>query len=162
MYRNTMAGARPYTPLFMALTGSFAELPRDGFGADHAGAFFATRLIDANPAGHCREAFILVESPAPGAVIKSPLSIRGRARGTWFFEGDFPVVLEDTNGNIVANGFVTAQGDWMTKEFVPFAGTLSFAGHDQTDRGSLVFKKDNPSDQRELDDAMAIPVFFQD
>jgi hypothetical protein len=161
-YRNTMTDARPYTPLFMVLTGSFAKPPRDGFGADYAGGIFVTGLIEADPAGHCRKEFIGVESPAPGAVIESPLTIRGRARGTWFFEGDFPVVLEDVHGNIVANGFVTAQGEWMTKEFVPFTAMLSFAKPEQGGRGSLIFKKDNPSEQRELDDEMAIPVFFQE
>jgi hypothetical protein len=161
-YRNTMTDARPYAQLFMVLTGSFAKPPRDGFGADYADGFFATALIDADPAGHCRREFIAVESPAPGAEIESPLSIRGRARGSWFFEGDFPVVLEDANDNIVATGFVTAQGEWMTKEFVPFTGTLSFTKPEQGGRGSLIFKKDNPSDRRELDDATAIPVFFQE
>ncbi len=50
----------------------------------------------------------------------------------------------------------------MTKNFVPFTETLSFLKPEQGERGALVFKKDNPSDRRELDDAMAIPVFFQD
>jgi hypothetical protein len=49
----------------------------------------------------------------------------------------------------------------MTKEFVPFEGILKFklpatAGH----RGILVFKKDNPTDRPELDDAMELPVSF--
>jgi len=161
-YRNMMADARPYTPLFMVLTGNFGDPPSDGFGAEYAHAFVATGLIKANSADHCRKDFIVVESPAPGAVIESPLSIRGRARGNWFFEGDFPIVLEDRQGNVVANGFVVAQGKWMTKEFVPFSGTLSFTRPDQGDRGALILKKDNPSENRELDDAMEIPVFFQE
>jgi len=69
-------------------------------------------------------------------------------------------VLEDADGNVVANSFVTAQGDWMTKEFVPFAGKLSFTKPDQGGRGTLIFKKDNPTDRPDLDDATAIPVFF--
>jgi hypothetical protein len=161
-YRTTMENALPYTPLFMVLTGSFMEPPSDGFGTDYEGAFFATGLIDADATGHCRKEFIAVESPAPGTVIESPLSIRGRARGTWFFEGDFPIILEDKNGDVVANGFMVAQGEWMTKEFVPFIGTLSFTRLTQGGRGSLVFKKDNPSDRQELDDEMSIPVFFQE
>jgi hypothetical protein len=160
-YRNTMADALPYAPLFMRLTGSFVRPPRVGFGVDYAGGFFATGLVEVKPTGHCREDFIAVESPVAGEIIESPLSINGRARGSWFFEGDFPIVLEDAHGNVLANGFVTAQGEWMTQEFVPFTGSLSFTGPRQGERGSLIFKKDNPSDKPELDDAMKIPVFFK-
>jgi hypothetical protein len=159
-YRNTMTDARSYTPLFMVLTGSFVAPPRDGFGSEYAAAFFATGLIDSKAGRHCREAFIVVESPAPGAVIASPLSLRGRARGIWFFEGDFPVVLEDQNGNEVATGFVTAKDAWMTEDFVPFSGTLTFTRPGEGDRGTLIFSKDNPTDRPELDDSTAIPVFF--
>lgn len=160
-YRDTMSGKQPYTPLFMEVTGSAVAPPRDGFGADHAAGFFATGLIATKRTGHCREELIVVESPAPGAAIKSPLSIRGRARGTWFFEGDFPIVLEDADGNVVATSFATALGEWMTNEFVPFAAELSFKRPDESSRGTLVFKKDNPTDQPELDNAAAIPVFFR-
>ena len=162
IYRSTMANARPYTPMFVVLTGSKVAPPGDGFGADYRGAFFATGLVDATAAGHCRMESIVVEAPAPGAVISSPLLIRGRARGSWFFEGDFPVVLEDSRGQILATGYVTAQGEWMTKDFVSFTGTLSFIRPDPGDTGSLVFIKDNPSDRPELDDAMSIPVLLRE
>ncbi|MDH3713691.1 MAG: hypothetical protein OET44_07590 [Gammaproteobacteria bacterium] len=72
-YRDAMSGARPYTPLFMAVKGSTMAPPRDGFGADYVAGFFVTGLIAVNRTGHCREEFIVVESPAPGAVIESPL-----------------------------------------------------------------------------------------
>lgn len=159
-YRRTMENAHPYTPLFVVLTGSFMAPPSDGFGADYESVFFANGLIEADTDRHCREEFIDVKAPAAGAVIDSPLSIQGRARGNWFFEGDFPVVLQDAYGNVVASGFVTAQGEWMTKEFVPFTASLSFTKPEKGGRGSLVFKKDNPSEHRELDDEMTIPVFF--
>ena len=157
-YEKTTSGARPYAPLFMALTGRFMDPPHDGFGANYDSAFFATKLIDVKPAGNCRDEFISIEAPTPGAVIESPLLIKGRARGTWFFEGDFPVVLEDVEGNELSRSFVTAEGAWMTKEFVPFTGTLSFTNPVKGLRGRLIFKKDNPTDRPELDDSTAIPV----
>ena len=160
-YRLALPEARPYTPLFMILTGKFAESPRDGFGADYEAAFLAAQLVDAIPEGNCRSDYIVVKSPAPGEPITSPLTIRGRARGTWFFEGDFPILLKDLNGDVIARGFVTAQDNWMTEEFVPFTGTIEFEKPGVGDRGTLVFKKDNPSDRPELDDAMEIPVFFR-
>jgi hypothetical protein len=103
----------------------------------------------------------VVESPEPDAVISSPLKVRGRARGTWFFEGDFPLVLKDHKGRVIAQGFVTARGEWMTKEFVPFEGTLTFEKPAAGGRGILVFKKDNPSDRPELDDSVELPVYFE-
>ena len=157
-YEKTMSGTRPYAPLFMVVSGSFMDPPRDGFGADYDSAFFATKLIDVEPAGNCRDEFISIEVPTPGVVIESPLLINGRARGTWFFEGDFPVVLEDVEGHELSRSFVTAQGAWMTKEFVPFTGTLSFTNPVKDLRGRLIFRKDNPTDRPELDDSTAIPV----
>jgi hypothetical protein len=49
----------------------------------------------------------------------------------------------------------------MTSEFVPVTGTLSFAKPTQGGMGWLMFKMDNPSAKRELDDEMSIPVFFE-
>ena len=45
---------------------------------------------------------IKVTEPTPNQVISSPLSISGQARGTWYFEASFPVVLEDANGKVLA------------------------------------------------------------
>ena len=159
-YQKALPGAKPYTPLFMSLSGNFKVPPPDGFGADFGAAFYATRLVQVLLAGNCRREFIVVESPKPGAVIRSPLKVRGRARGTWFFEGDFPLILKDQKGRVIAQGYVTARGEWMTKNFVPFDGTLTFEKPATGDRGILVFKKDNPSDRPELDDALELPVHF--
>lgn len=157
-YEKTLSGTRPYAPLFMVLRGAFMDTPQDGFGAAYDSAFFATELIDARPAANCREEFISIESPLPGAVIESPLLIKGRARGNWFFEGDFLVALEDAEGNELSRSFATAQGEWMTEDFVSFTGTLSFNSPGKGARVRLVLRKDNPADRAELDDFTAIPV----
>jgi len=159
-YQKALPGAKPYTPLFMSLAGNIEGPPSDGFGADYSAAFFATRLVQVLPAGNCRQDFIVVESPRPGDVIRSPLKIRGQARGTWFFEGDFPLILKDLKGRIIARGYATARGEWMTEKFVPFEGTLTFEKPATGERGILVFKKDNPADRPELDDAMELSVNF--
>ena len=161
-YRLSLPKAKPYIPLFMSLAGHTAQAPTDGFGADYSVAFYATRLVEVQPAGNCRQEFIVVEAPRAGTVINSPLKIRGRARGTWFFEGDFPLILKDMNGRVITRGYVTARGEWMTEKFVPFEGTITFKKPATADRGILVFKKDNPSDRSELDDEMALPVFFSE
>jgi len=159
-YSNAFSREKPYTPLFMSLAGHIAPAPPDSFGADYRAGFYATRLVQVRPAGNCRDEFIVVASPKPGDVIRSPLRIRGQARGTWFFEGDFPLILKDSQGRIIAQGYVTARGEWMTKEFVPFEGTLKFKVPAGGGRGTLVFKKDNPTDRPELDDEMELPVLF--
>jgi hypothetical protein len=102
-----------------------------------------------------------VDAPYPGELITSPIRVWGRARGTWFFERDFPIVLKDANGEIIAEGFVTAKDEWMTEKFVPFEGTLAFEKPKTVDRGTLTFEKDNPTDLPENDDAREIPVLFK-
>ena len=109
---------------------------------------------------------IIVNHPPAGSYIASPLRISGEARGMWFFEGDFPVQLTDWNGEIIAEHFVTADDEWMTEDFVPFSGELDFVSPvtaeypDEMRRGWLILQRDNPSDDRLLDDAVEIPVWF--
>lgn len=98
--------------------------------------------------------------PFPEQKISSPLVIKGKAKGTWFFEGDFPVVLTNWDGLIIAEGHVTAQGEWMTEGFVDFMGELEFTKPDFGDRGSLILQKDNPSGLPENDEAFEITIFF--
>lgn len=161
-YSNLMRGLPVYAPVFVTLEGRAVDPPQDGFGASFGGAVYAERLLDANPAGNCREALITIQTPSAGAIIESPLTIRGRARGSWFFEGDFPIELRDADGNVMARSFVTASSDWMTTDFVDFSGSLTFTNPKRGSRGTLVLVKDNPSDRTELDDSTAIPVFFAD
>lgn len=100
--------------------------------------------------------------PQESQTISSPLNISGEARGTWFFEATFPIVLTDWDGLIIAEGFATAQGDWMTEEFVPFTAELTFTSNTAvSNRGSLILQKSNPSGLTENDDAYEITVFFE-
>ncbi len=160
-YRRILSDPVPYTPLFMTLAGRFAPPPAEGFGADYGRAFLATRLIRVSPRGNCRGDRIVVESPAPGAVVSSPLRVRGHARGTWFFEGDFPLLLQDATGKTLARKYATATGEWMTREFVPFEGTLEF-DPPPGGRGTLILRKNNPTDDPSRDDRVELPVLFRD
>jgi hypothetical protein len=62
-------------------------------------------------------------------------------------------------GQLLGQGIAQAQADWMTEEFVPFTATLEFAAP-KAGKGSLILKKDNPSDLRQYDDELRIPVKF--
>lgn len=104
---------------------------------------------------------IQLTAPLPNEEIFSPLLIKGKARGTWFFEASFPVVLVNWDGLIIAEGYATAQDDWMTEEFVSFEATLEFIKPEYSNRGALILQKDNPSGLPENDNALEIPILFK-
>lgn len=104
---------------------------------------------------------IKVVSPKAGQSITSPLEIKGEARGNWFFEASFPVMLTNWDGLIIAEGVAQAEGEWMTEEFVPFKAMLEFTKPEYGERGTLILKRDNPSGLPEHDAAVEIPVVFK-
>ena len=122
----------------MVLAGKFVEPPHVGFGMDYKGAFTAKQLVGVRLEGNCFNESIVVDSPVSGETIFSPLLVRGRARGTWFFEGDFPLLLKDITGRIIARGFASAKFDWMTSEFVNFEGILEFEKPDSIERAGFM------------------------
>jgi hypothetical protein len=107
-----------------------------------------------------------------GQTISSPLTITGEARGMWFFEASFPVVLTNWDGLIIAEVPAEAVLDpsnpdstWMTEEYVPFSATLTFTtptpGDPAVNRGSLILHKSNASGLPEHDDAYELQVVFE-
>lgn len=103
--------------------------------------------------------FIHLKSPLPNEIIKSPLIIKGEARGLWYFEATFPIKLYDQGNNLIAQTIAQAQGDWMTNDFVPFQAELKFDSG-MAKNGILVLEKDNPSGLPENADQLTIPVIF--
>ena len=72
------------------------------------------------------------------------------------------MILTNWDGLIIAEGYATAQGDWMTTDYVPFEATLEFtADTSVSNRGSLILKKDNPSGLPENDDALEYTVYLK-
>ena len=82
------------------------------------------------------------------------------ARGSWFFEAEFPVRLLDARDSVVARGVARATGDWMTPEYVPFSLTLDFEPPD-TEEGTLILERSNPSDLPEHAASVRLPVRFR-
>lgn len=103
---------------------------------------------------------IKVNTPPLNTIITSPLTITGNARGNWFFEASAPVVLVDLNGKVLARGTILAQSDWMTTDYVPFLGTLTFTRQPSGSKGVLILKNDNPSGLSSKDMSMEILVTF--
>ncbi len=129
---------------------------------------FKDKKIDTLPATNIgkeleKANIIRLESPRPNEVIKSPLVLKGEARGYWFFEASFPISLVDWDGRIIGQGFATADGEWMTVEFVPFTATVNFTVDPDvySKRGFLILQKDNPSGLPEHDDALEIPIMYE-
>lgn len=104
---------------------------------------------------------IKVSSPKESSKIESPLLVKGEARGSWYFEGSFPIRVFDANNKELGVVPAKAIGNWMTKEFVPFEAVLTF-NKPNTKTGTLVLQKDNPSGDPDKDDSFSIPVRFQD
>lgn len=102
---------------------------------------------------------IFVSTPNANQPVKSPLTVRGEARGTWYFEASFPVRLFDANGVELAVVPAQALSDWMTTDFVPFEAVLTFAAP-STSTGTLVLQKDNPSGEPQYDASITIPIQF--
>ena len=113
------------------------------------------------PTSTGKEDLIVVSIPRANDIVKSPLTITGQARGFWFFEASFPVYLKNENGGILASGIATAQGEWMTEDFVPFTATLTFDSKD-LEKGILVLEKDNPSGLQENADSLEIQINFKE
>lgn len=109
---------------------------------------------------------IFLDTPKVGDTVTSPLEISGRAPGNWFFEASAPVVLTNWDGLIIAEGHIEAQSNWMTTDYVPFTGELSFEksvcaeGEDYCLRGTVILQKDNPSGESQFDDAAEFSVKF--
>ena len=107
---------------------------------------------------------VVLDTPQPYQEITSPVTITGKARGNWFFEASFPIEIVNWDGLIIGQGIATADGDWMTTEFVPFTATISYSFATDTpyNRGALILKKDNPSGLPEHDDSREIPITFSE
>ncbi len=103
---------------------------------------------------------IRISAPASNALVASPLTVRGEARGNWYFEASFPLKVLDANGTQIGVGYAQAEGEWMTTDYVPFLGTITFTAPTTT-TGMIVFEKDNPSGLPENSDEIRVPVRFQ-
>ncbi len=100
---------------------------------------------------------IKVNNPSPGSTIGKSFTVTGEARGYWYFEASFPVLLKDKNGKVIASVPAQAQGEWMTENFVPFKADIkvpeNFSGP-----ATLVLKNDNPSGLPEKDASVSFPI----
>jgi hypothetical protein len=103
---------------------------------------------------------IVVDLPFPGAVTGKSFTVKGRARGTWYFEASFPVEVLDKNGKRLTIIPAQAQGEWMTTEFVPFSVAVSVPST-YIGPATLVLHKDNPSGLPQNDASISFPITIE-
>src|SRR4030042_3983494 len=111
------------------------------------------------PCGDQTQQEIFVTSPQQNQTVASPLIVRGRVRGSWFFEASFPIKILDAQGNEISVSYVQAKGEWMTSDFVDFEGQLRFISPSLSS-GTLVLQNDNPSRLPENQKEFRVPVIF--
>lgn len=103
---------------------------------------------------------IFVFSPKKEDIINSSLKIRGQAKGSWYFEGQFNAELYDEYDYLAGTAILTAKDNWMTEDFVAFEGELEFSGF-SSDTGWLRFLSANPSGLPENQKTYEIPIKFE-
>jgi len=116
--------------------------------------------IDSTATGGDDAGALVLDTPEPDALAASPLRVVGHARGSWYFEAEFPIRLYDANDTLLTWASGRAQGEWMTRDFVPFSVVLNFTAP-TTATGTLVLEKSNPSGLPEHAAAVRVPVRFR-
>lgn len=89
--------------------------------------------------------------------ISNGIDINGHVKGNWYFEGEFPVRILDSRGDVVASTSAIAQSEWTTDEEVPFRLRVDLPII-QEHNLVFVFQKSNPSGLMENEDSVSIPL----
>lgn len=100
---------------------------------------------------------IKLNNVSGGDTISRTATIEGEARGSWYSEGQFSVVVKDTSDKEIGSFVAKAQGEWMTEEFVPFKTELDLSDY-SGDAAKLEFQKANPSGMEENAESHTIKV----
>ena len=103
---------------------------------------------------------IFITVPSAGAVITNSIVIEGFARGGWYFEASFPIVVTGRNGMVIATGNGTAIGDWTTSSYVPFTAKVDIKDL-YNGPATVTLKNDNPSGDPTKDKRLSFPVMVQ-
>lgn len=103
---------------------------------------------------------IIIDEPKPEDLVTNPVKVRGKARGFWFFEASMPVSILDADKKQIGVAALQARGEWMTTDFVPFEGTVTFT-KPASDTGFILFQNDDPSALPEHSKSFLVPVRFR-
>lgn len=109
--------------------------------------------------GGLKSSDVSVTMPRPNDEISSPVEVSGTVKGTWFFEGSFPIRVYDESGAVIGTGLAGTKEDWMTEDAIPFFSQISFE-NPGSGAGWIRLSKDNPSGLPEHDASEDILVRF--
>lgn len=101
---------------------------------------------------------IVVDSISTDDKVVSPLTIVGKAKAPWYYEGAFSVLILDANG--VALGRGSAQADTVVNPegLTPFTAQVVFTP--TSGSGTVVLTNDNPDNLADSQ-TVSIPVSFE-
>lgn len=112
------------------------------------------------PGGEVKEEILILNNFRENDLLESGFIVEGKIKDAFFFEGVFPIEIQDSNGFTLGKTFVNAQTDWMTSDYVEFKTEPLIFDKKENSNGYLVFKKDNPSGLPENDKEIKIKVRF--
>jgi len=99
-------------------------------------------------------------SVLPGSKVSGLVAYKGVIKGAYFFEANILVNILDANKNVLKQGNAMATTEWMTAEPVSFEGKMDFTGLTKGP-GFIEIHNDNPSDMREYDKSVLVPVVIE-
>jgi hypothetical protein len=105
---------------------------------------------------------VRLNQPRPGQLVSNPLTIKGTALGTWYFDGGIEVVVRDSSEEILARETIYTQDeDWSRIErHFAFEGTIEFTPS-KTVTGTLTFEKYNDTGGPARDESRSFPIRFK-
>ena len=103
---------------------------------------------------------IFITSPKPAADVTSTIVVHGFARGNWYFEAVFPMVVLNQSGLVIGQGQGKAGADWTTNSFVPFTAEVDLQTP-YTGAAEVILKNDNASGDPARDASVSFPVIVQ-
>lgn len=103
----------------------------------------------------------IVSSLSANSMVKSPLKVEGTVPAGWMFEGVFPIILLDSEKNVITQTSAeeVTPGSWQLGTPVEFTATLTFKNSSAS--GILVLENDNPSGNPASAKTFEIPIKFQ-
>ena len=103
---------------------------------------------------------LVSSSVKAGDAVSGKQKFSAVVKGGYFFEANILVNILDANKNILKKGNAQASGEWMTAEPVGFETELDFTGLPKGP-GYIEIHNDNPSDMRENDKQILIPIIIK-
>ncbi len=104
---------------------------------------------------------LLVFQPQAQQKILPPLTITGQARGYWFYNNEFPVIVYDSTDTAIAYGVAKTTADTNTKEFLPFTAVIEeYTFLPAKKRGYILFQRSTGDIQQGRQNTARVPIQF--